>query len=353
MADHPGRGAGPGTGGACARRTDHVTGQALEPLRPLAAQARRCGLLGGEHVRVMLRAFEELPASLAVEQVAAAEKILVDAAAALDPNDLNRVATALVDAADPDGTQPEDDEPDPRREVILHRRRDGWGRLAGLLDPQTTAAFDAWLAVRSRPRPEDATGRDSRTAGQRRHDALGELLSLGLRADEFPAATGCPVTVHLTMTAEQFQTGTGHALTSLGQRIRVSTALRLTDQACIAWAVHDSTGSILAHGRGRRLATQAQADALLVRDAGCAFPGCDQPPEWCERHHIREWRHGGATDLDNLVLLCPYHHARFASQGWEIVMRNGVPWFIPPAFVDPARKPLRNVRGLRASPFDP
>ena len=133
----------------------------------------------------------------------------------------------------------------------------------------------------------------------------------------------------------------------------MATALRLAGQCCLAWAVHDSKGSILAHGRARRLATRAQADALLARDRGCAFPGCDHPATWCERHHVKEWQRGGRTDLDNLVLLCRYHHAKFAQQGWGIVMRDGVPWFIPPPRIDPERKPIRNIRGLRASPFDP
>jgi hypothetical protein len=328
-----------------------LTGEPLAPLRPRIAQARRLGILDAEHVKVMLHAFAELPPSLPAEELDASEQLLVDAAQALHPNDLARVARALVDAADPDGPEPDDTAPDPRRDVTLQVRRDGWGRLAGLLDPGLTAMLDAWLAARSKPRPEDATGRDERTAGQRRHDALTDLLSLALRADEFTAATGSPVTIHVTMTAEQFQNGTGLATTGLGQRIRVSTAFRLAHQGCVAWAVHDSTGSILAHGRGRRLASKEQAEALLVRDGGCAFPGCDIPASWCERHHVWEWLTGGPTDVDNLVLLCRYHHSRFAQQKWRIDMRDGVPWFIPPPIIDPEQKPLRNIRGLRAVPF--
>jgi hypothetical protein len=121
----------------------------------------------------------------------------------------------------------------------------------------------------------------------------------------------------------------------------------------VAWAVHDSRGSVLAHGRGKRLATREQAEALLARDGGCAFPGCDIPASWCERHHVWEWLTGGPTDIDNLVLLCRYHHGRFAQQKWRIDMRDGVPWFIPPPIIDPERKPLRNIRGLCAGPFDP
>ena len=43
--------------------------------------------------------------------------------------------------------------------------------------------------------------------------------------------------------------------------------------------------------------------ALIARDAGCSFPGCTHPPQWCDRHHILDWILGGLTDLDNLTLL--------------------------------------------------
>ena len=37
-------------------------------------------------------------------------------------------------------------------------------------------------------------------------------------------------------------------------------------------------------------------------------PGCSQPPDRREGHHIVYWRHGGRTSLDNGLLLCgPCH----------------------------------------------
>jgi hypothetical protein len=51
-------------------------------------------------------------------------------------------------------------------------------------------------------------------------------------------------------------------------------------------------------GRSRRIASRTQTIALIARDGGCSFPGCDHPPEWCERHHIVEWVNGGETNLD-------------------------------------------------------
>jgi hypothetical protein len=33
-------------------------------------------------------------------------------------------------------------------------------------------------------------------------------------------------------------------------------------------------------------------------------------PAFCEAHHIWHWEHGGPTNLDNLKLLCWYHHRK-------------------------------------------
>ena len=72
-------------------------------------------------------------------------------------------------------------------------------------------------------------------------------------------------------------------------------------------------------GRTTRVVTAAQRAALVVRDGGCAFPGCDRPPPWCDAHHLRHWLHGGPTDLANLVLLCRAHHRAVHEGGWRLV----------------------------------
>ena len=148
----------------------------------------------------------------------------------------------------------------------------------------------------------------------------------------------------LTLTAEQFETRTGLASTSFGQRLSVDQALRFADQASIAWVVHGSRGGVLNYGTTQRCATEKQTQALIARDQGCSFPGCTDPPEWTEKHHVIPWSHGGRTDLDNLVLLCDFHHDRIDSHGWQVTMRDGVPWFLPPAWLDPTQAPRRNQR---------
>lgn len=37
------------------------------------------------------------------------------------------------------------------------------------------------------------------------------------------------------------------------------------------------------------------------------FPGCGHTRH-LRAHHVRHWFHQGATDVDNLVLICGFHH---------------------------------------------
>jgi 5-methylcytosine-specific restriction protein A len=63
---------------------------------------------------------------------------------------------------------------------------------------------------------------------------------------------------------------------------------------------------------------------------------------WCEIHHIEEWEHGGPTELNNLVMLCRVHHRLIHHSGWVVRIRDGLPEFLPPRWIDPEQKPRRN-----------
>ena len=130
-----------------------------------------------------------------------------------------------------------------------------------------------------------------------------------------------------------------------GTLIRTGTALQMADQADLYFVAVDAKGVALNLGRTRRIASLGQTAALIARDDGCSFPGCDAAPEWCERHHIVPWSEGGVTDLDNLTLLCRYHHHNFAVRGWTCRMNDdGLPEWRPPRSVDRQQRPLVNPR---------
>jgi hypothetical protein len=76
--------------------------------------------------------------------------------------------------------------------------------------------------------------------------------------------------------------------------------------------------------------------ALWSRDRGCSFPGC-RHARYVDAHHIQHWADGGDTDLDNLRLLCTYHHTLVHEGGFTIHedARGGIYFRLPDGRVIP------------------
>lgn len=73
-------------------------------------------------------------------------------------------------------------------------------------------------------------------------------------------------------------------------------------------------------GRTTRLANRAQRRALRALYATCAIPGCSTRYDRCKLHHVIWWRHGGRTDLANLLPVCAVHHGNIHNDGWEVTL---------------------------------
>jgi hypothetical protein len=73
-------------------------------------------------------------------------------------------------------------------------------------------------------------------------------------------------------------------------------------------------------GRTTRLANRAQQRALRGLYATCAIPGCAVHYDRCKLHHVIWWRHGGRTDLDNLLPVCVHHHHKIHDADWNITL---------------------------------
>ncbi|MGC5248881.1 HNH endonuclease signature motif containing protein [Gordonia sp. DT219] len=137
-------------------------------------------------------------------------------------------------------------------------------------------------------------------------------------------------------------------------------ATTLTCDAQLTVAILDDEQAPLQLGRRKRLFTNAQRKAFILRDECCVK--CGAPASRTQSHHLRHWADGGPTDLDNGCLLCTScHHdvhdragagseASGPNDYWDVVMGfDRHPWLIPPATVDPKRRPLPayNRRTLR------
>ncbi|HST47908.1 HNH endonuclease signature motif containing protein [Jatrophihabitans sp.] len=322
-----------------------LTGERLESLLPEVAAGQAAGVVSVEQARVIAETLEELPGSVAPADVSAAERHLVVTAAHLPPRQVGIAGRRILAQLDPDGVLASDAEHARRRSFALMPQADGGYRAVGRLTPACGALLLSWLSPRSAPRPAQGMAGDpaqaipdSRNHGQRMHDALQELAGLAVRRTEL-LDSGAPAQVIISMTADQLADRQGWAETSFGQLLTVGQALKLADEAAITLLVRDARGAVLRQGRTKRIATRSQTLALIARDGGCSFPGCDKPPEWCQRHHIVPWADGGTTDLDNLTLLCSSHHRDFEAAGWACRLVDGLPTWIPPGWVDPTRTP--------------
>lgn len=331
-----------------------MLGDELPAIRPVLAAAQRAGQVSPDQVSIIERALDKVDRrGFDPTDIDAAEALLTEQACTFGPKDLKQLADRTVDRIDPDGSLPDDALNRDRRFFELRSAKDGSYRGEFQLTGAVGAKLAAVLGPLARARADlDATPdghplgmTDLRTYGQRMHDAVEEVCDRLLRTCGLPDSGGTPATVIITISLEDLLAKAGDGVTSDGTLIPTATAMEMADQAEVIPTFVTISGAVLDQGRTRRIATPAQTYALIARDAGCSFPGCTHPPEWCERHHIVDWVLGGLTNLANLTLLCRYHHHHFAKHGWTCRLNpDGLPEWTPPRWVDPAQTPLVNHR---------
>lgn len=102
-----------------------------------------------------------------------------------------------------------------------------------------------------------------------------------------------------------------------GEDVSAETSRRLACEASRVVMTHDSNGATVDVGRKTRAIHPAMRRALNHRDGSCRFPGCNV--SHCDAHHIEHWADGGETNLDNLLLLCRFHHRALHEGDYRIV----------------------------------
>ncbi len=116
----------------------------------------------------------------------------------------------------------------------------------------------------------------------------------------------------------------------------------------------DRHHNAVAMGRASRVPSAAMMRQLIWRDRECRFPGCGAK-RFTVAHHIRWWSRGGRTDLDNLVLLCSFHHKLVHEYGWGLVREpdNTMRWFRPNGRRYRPGPPPRHALGPDEEELDP
>ncbi len=286
----------------------------------------KCGIgtrAAQEHVRVAV-ALTDLPethtafahGSLSYSKVRALTRFItpgnetdtVELAHHTTAHQLERIARAHVSAcraADPDRTRAAMD----ASHVSMHTNDDDTitvtCRLPADLARRLLHAVDH--AARELPRDPSAEPNTKRVHG------LATIIDTYLEPD--PTRPGVEVVVHIDIDTLSEDTP-GHA-TIDGHPIATETIRRLACDAGIRLSL-DRNDTVLDLGRRSRYPNPALRRAIEHRDHHtCRFPGCTQRTR-LRAHHARHWAHGGPTNRDNLVMLCPTHHRSVHEGGWHV-----------------------------------
>lgn len=323
---------------------NNVSGEPSDPSYPVIAEQLSTGRLGFEHAKIIADVIDALPIQAQLEHGRHVESLLVEQTVALElqPESLKRLAERVVGHLDPDGPEPPEECQHRQRRVELAVNPDGTGFLQGRLSATATAIWQAVLEPLAARRRADELGPDSRTRWQRAHDAFEEAGRSLLEGGRLPDHAGLPAQLLITMDLRDLESGVGQATTHHGGTLSVQQALRLAAEASVIPVILDQELGLVAHGRGRRLASPIQRKVLFARDRGCSFPGCVKTAAESEIHHLQDWSRGGATDLNNLTITCGYHNNEAPKQGWSTQSIGGVPHWRPPAWRDPEQRPRRN-----------
>jgi hypothetical protein len=232
---------------------------------------------------------------------------------ALGPLDVDATTAAMrawrakADALD-EGPAPDDE----IGRLHLSRVLDGRGELRGSLDADTAEVVEAALRTAM-------TVDLARSVAERRAEALGEICHQFLDAHgraHNPRHRRHRPHVNVVVGYETLAT-TPEGRYVDGPPVTAAQLGALLCDANVHRVVVEGRSTILDYGRATRTIPVDLFNALVLRDEGCRWPGCDRPAAWCDGHHLQPWHQGGTTGLDNLVLCCRRHHHRLHQPGWH------------------------------------
>ncbi|MFY9914860.1 MAG: DUF222 domain-containing protein, partial [Nocardioidaceae bacterium] len=332
----------------------HGTSGLTEPTRRAVA----AGTVSAEQGVVVAAAINRLSPSVEPDRVDAAQADLLKHAQALSFTQLQVAANHLVEVIDPEVVdqtleqQLQRDERDALAgvQLIVQTQPDGTSNgtfrsLPALHTAILRKALDACASPRrTNPILDDGTGDPALPYPSRLGRAFCELIE-HLPVDELPQHGMTNPSIVVTVDEDKLRAGAGEATLDTRGAISVGETRRLACNAGLLPMVLSGESKILDLGTSRRLFDRHQRLALATRDQGCVFPGCERPPAWTEAHHRIPWSEGGATNIDNGCLLCSFHHHLIHQGEWELTLApDGITEVIPPARIDPQRRPIRHQR---------
>lgn len=321
------------------------------------------GTVSVKQAELITRTLEQLPVDLTASQREACETQLLCDAPAMDLKALSRRADRIANVFAPEQVDEIENDIVERREKAAWTATEFWmvdrgdgTHKGGFVLPEAQAdmlrtALEAISAPQvMKETTADAVLDDRPRYGQKMGWGFATLIEQ-IPADRLPDTAGVGAIMTVNLDHDVLLDRIATATLSTGTKISAGQARRMACELRILPAVFGGESLPLDHGRAKRLFTGHQRRAQAHRDQGCVFPRCDRPPHWCVAHHARRrWADGGTTDLDDGVLLCPFHHRVLHDDGWDVAFApDGIPELVPPRSVDPRRTPRRHARFARAA----
>jgi len=175
--------------------------------------------------------------------------------------------------------------------------------------------------------PSDPEAERAFTVDQRRADALVAMSSQAISDDVDSARAR--VNLHVDLAALVARDGSGSI--ESGGVVHPDVASMVCCDSVVQAIYHGYGGHTVGIGQASRNVPEWLHRQLRQRDGGCTFPGCHHK-RYVQAHHIWWWEWGGPTNLDNLVLVCHFHHKLIHLYGWRVELGKQagvVHWFKP------------------------
>lgn len=321
------------------------TGHVTPAPQPHLREALREGVVDGEHIDAVADTLKKMPIWASVQDRELVESTLAEQARTSHPLLVRRAGDHLLARLDQDGENPhvEADQAEPVNSFKSRRNRDGRMEFSGSIEPEAAEELQELLDAFGKPQPLAEGVPDPRPVQQRHGDAFTDIIHRAAQGDDLPTRGGEKPHLSIFLDLNTLVDGVGTATLDSGAAICPSAVRRVACDAEVIPIVLGEDSEPLDVGRKYRTVTPAQRRALVARDRGCAHPGCDRPPRWCDAHHIIWWKFGGDTNIANLVLLCRRHHRLVHHSEWDVEMVGGRPMFYPPKWLELQRNGIRNT----------
>ena len=268
------------------------------------------GQISTDQAEHLFKAAEQMP-----DKYPDAEAVLLEIVGDT-PEETRQILDYWRHSVDKPGVAIEEELQMERRRLDVSRKANGMVsgsfEMTSLAGETFMTALDALM-----PPPVDS---DNRTPSQRRHDAMEDLGRSYLEGTETPDVGGEKphLNIHVDLDALQGLAGGLHE-TETGHVLTVEAVRQLACDSSLHRLVLDGESEIIDVGRRTRVIPTALRRAVIARDRHCTYKGCDRPARWCDVHHKIHWADGGETCLDNLCLLCRFHHTLMHQEVDELV----------------------------------